>query len=68
MHRRFAAMALGMATKLKVSVKTPEAVHVVSVGEVKTWLDGVRKNPGEQVEKNSLKYLLTTLKSSPGVF
>jgi hypothetical protein len=32
---------------------------VLSVGKVKTWLDGVGKSPGEQVEKNRLKYLLT---------
>jgi hypothetical protein len=25
--------------------------RVVSVGKVKTWLDGVGKNPSEQVEK-----------------
>jgi hypothetical protein len=43
---------------LNVRVKAPEAAHVVSVGKVKSWLDGVGKSPGEQVEKNRLRYLL----------
>jgi hypothetical protein len=55
----FADTMFGPATKLNVQVKAPEAAHVVSVGKVKSWLDGVGKNPGEQVEKNRLKYLLT---------
>jgi hypothetical protein len=36
-----------------------EAAHVVSVGKVKSWLDDIVKSPGEQVEKNRLRYLLT---------
>jgi len=55
----FADTTFGPVTKLNVRVKAPEASHTVSVGKVKTWLDGVGKNPGEQVEKNRLKYLLT---------
>jgi hypothetical protein len=55
----FADTTFGPATKLNVRVKAPEAAHVVSVGKVKSWLDGVGKNPGEQVEKNRLRYLLT---------
>jgi hypothetical protein len=55
----FAVTTFGPATKLNVRVKAPEAAHVVSVGSVKAWLDRVGKSPGEQVEKNRLKYLLT---------
>jgi hypothetical protein len=55
----FADTTFGSATRLNVSVNSPEAAHVVSVGKVKTWLDGFKKNPGEQVKKNRLKYLLT---------
>jgi hypothetical protein len=55
----FAETVIGPATKLNVRVKAPEASHTVSVGKAKSWLDGVGKNPGEQVEKNRLKYLLT---------
>jgi hypothetical protein len=55
----FADTTFGPATKLNVQVNGPEAAHLVSVGKVKSWLDGVGKNPGEQVEKNRLKYLLT---------
>jgi hypothetical protein len=32
---------------------------VVSVGKVKSWLDGVGKSPAEQIQKNRLKYLLS---------
>ena len=55
----FTDTTFGPATRLNVQVKAPEAAHVVSVGKVTSWLDGVGKNPGEQVEKNRLKYLLT---------
>jgi hypothetical protein len=55
----FADTRFGSATRLNVRVMAPEAAHVVSVGKVKTWLDGVGKNAGGQVEKNRLKYLLT---------
>jgi hypothetical protein len=55
----FADTTFGPATKLNVRVKAPEAAHVVSVGKVKTWLEGGAKSPNEQVEKNRLKYLLT---------
>ena len=48
MQRRFAALALGMATKLNIRA-APEAAHVVSVGKVKTWFDGGAKSPNERV-------------------
>jgi hypothetical protein len=51
----FAETVFGPVTKLNVRVKAPEASHTVSVGKVKSWLDGVGKNPGEQVEKNRLR-------------
>jgi hypothetical protein len=57
MQRRFAAMALGMATQLNFRA-APEAAHVVSVGKVKSWLEGGAKSPNEQVEKNRLRELL----------
>jgi hypothetical protein len=57
--RGFAEATFGSATQLKVRVKAPEAAHVVSVGNVKAWLDRVGKSPREQVKKNRLKYLLT---------
>jgi hypothetical protein len=55
----FADTTFGPATTLNVRVKAPEAAHVVSVGKVKSWLDGVGKSPAEQIEKNRLKYLLS---------
>jgi len=55
----FADTVFEPATKLNVRVKAPEAAHVVLVGKVKAWLDRVGESPGEQVEKNRLKYLLT---------
>ena len=55
----FTDATFGPATTLNVRVKAPEASHVVSIGQVKAWLDRVGKSPREQVEKNRLKYLLT---------
>jgi hypothetical protein len=58
-RRGFAEMHFGPATRLKISVKAPEAEHVVSIGKVQSWLDGGAASPIERIEKNRLKKLLS---------
>ena len=55
----FADANFGPATRLKISVKVLEAEHTVSVGKVKSWLDGGARSPNERLEKNRLKELLS---------
>jgi hypothetical protein len=47
----FADSTFGSATRLNARVMAPEAAHVVSVGKVKTWLDGVGKNPASRLRR-----------------
>ena len=54
----FAEANFGPATRLTICVKAPEAQHTVSVGKVKSWLDGGARSPTERLEKNRLKQLL----------
>jgi hypothetical protein len=54
----FADVAFGPATKLNVRVKAPEAAHVISVGRVKSWLDGSGKSPNEHAMKSRLRALM----------
>jgi hypothetical protein len=54
----FADASFGPATQLTVKVKAPQTEHVVSVGKLRAWLDGVGKSPNEQVVKKRLKEIL----------
>jgi hypothetical protein len=54
----FAESTFGSATRLTVRVKAPEFEHVVSVGKLKSWLEGGGKSPNEQALKSRLRNLL----------
>jgi len=49
----------GPGTRLRIRVKAPEAEHTISVGKVRSWLDGGARSPSERVQKNRLKELLS---------
>ena len=43
---------------LTIRVKQPETEHTVSVGKLRSWLDGSGKSPNEQVLKSRLREML----------
>ena len=45
----------GTATRLKVTLRSQEARHEVSVGQVERWLSGHAKSPREQALKGRLR-------------
>ena len=47
----FADTTFGPSTKLTVKIQEPEMSHTVSVSQLRSWLDGVGKSPGEHAEK-----------------
>ena len=51
----FAEATFGPGTKLTVRVHHPEMSHTVSVGRLRSWLDGVGKSPGEHAMKSRLR-------------
>ena len=51
----FANAVAGTATRLKVSVRSEEASHEVSVRQVEAWLSGHAKSPREQALKERLR-------------
>jgi len=55
----FADTTFGAATKLTVKIQEPEMSHTVSVGRLRSWLDGVGKNPGEHALKSRLRELVS---------
>ena len=54
----FADTTFGQATKLTVKIQEPEMSHTVSVSRLRSWLDGVGKNPSEHAMKNRLRELM----------
>jgi hypothetical protein len=51
----FAEATFGPATRLTIRVKAPEEEHIVSVGKVLSWLEGVAASPNEEAKKNRLR-------------
>jgi hypothetical protein len=49
-------------TRLRVAVKTLEAVHEIQFGKLQDWLDGGARSPNEQVTKAWLQKMLAGLK------
>ncbi len=48
----FAEAMFGSGTKLTVRIRQPEMSHTVSVGRLRSWLDGVGKSPGENAMRS----------------
>ena len=55
----FAEAMFGPGTKLTVKVHQPEMSHTVSVGRLKSWLDGSGKSPNEHALKSRLRGLVS---------
>jgi len=55
----FADATFGPGTKLTVKVRQPELSHVVSVGRLRSWLDGSGKSPVEHAMKSRLRGLVS---------
>jgi hypothetical protein len=43
---------------LTIRVKQPVTQHIVSVGKLRSWLNGGGKSPNEQVMKSRLREML----------
>ena len=54
----FADVIFGPAIRLAIRVKRPETEHTVSVGKLRSWLEGGGKNPNEQMMKSRLRETL----------
>lgn len=46
---------IGPSTPLEIEVREPGALHVVTLAQVRRWLDGATSNPNEAVKKVKLK-------------
>ena len=49
---------IGPTTPLEIEVREPAAQHVVTLAQVRRWLDGATTNPTEAVKKVKLKGVL----------
>ena len=49
---------LGPGTRLEIQVRHPSANHVVSVQQLKRWMNGLPGSPVETLKKAKLKHLL----------
>jgi hypothetical protein len=54
----FTEVFFGPGTRLTIRVKQPETEHTVSVGKLRSWLDGNGKSPNEVVTKKRLREML----------
>ncbi len=45
-------------TPLEIQVREPATAHVVTVAQLRRWVDGVAVNPDETLKKRRLKMLL----------
>jgi hypothetical protein len=61
----FAEAMFGLGTKLTVRVRGPEMSHTVSVGRLKSWLDGSGKSPGEHAIRSRLRACVVARSSGP---
>jgi len=49
---------VGTGTRLRVTVKQPEAVHEVQFGKLQEWLNGGARSPNESLVKARLRAVL----------
>jgi len=54
----FAEATFEAGTRLTVKVRQPEMSHVVSVGRLRSWIDGSGKSPSEHAMKSRLREAL----------
>jgi hypothetical protein len=54
----FAAVTVGPATRLLVTVEAPATTHELTFAKLQMWLDGDGKTPREQAVKVKLRQLL----------
>jgi hypothetical protein len=51
--------AIGGGSKLEVEVREPATRHMVTMLQIKRWLNGATISPNERVKKDRLRSLLT---------
>jgi hypothetical protein len=49
---------LGPATRLEIQVREPATFHMLTVRELRKWLDGVNATPADVLRKAKLRKLL----------
>jgi hypothetical protein len=49
---------LGPATKLEIQVSEPGSRHVISVQQLRRWIDGTTSSPAEMLRRAQLKKML----------
>ena len=54
----------GPRTELEIEVREAATRHVVSLGQLRRWCDGVAAGPAETIRKTMLKRLLDKRRSS----
>ena len=52
------ADAIASGTPLEIQVREPATTHIVTVAQLRRWVDGVAVNPDETLKKRRLKVLL----------
>jgi len=58
--------AIAPGTQVEVQVRPPAMLHVVSVAELRRWVDAVGTSPEETMRKRKLRSLLhTAIPTSP---
>jgi hypothetical protein len=50
--------AVAPGTEVQVTVRQPATMHVVTVAQLRRWLDGVAVSPEQTLKKRRLKELL----------
>ncbi len=45
----------GLATRLSVAVRHPVATHVLTVGRLRDWLNGMARSPAEKAAKERIR-------------
>jgi hypothetical protein len=51
---------LGPATRLEIQVREPATRHIVSIQQLRRWMNGVTTSPADVLRKAKLKQLLKT--------
>ncbi len=52
------ADAIGPGTELRVTVRNPETMHLVTLDQIRRWCDGVAVSPDEVLKRRRVKTLI----------